>query len=100
MQRSCAQNCGSRITTKTTTSMKIAVRQMMLGGQAACICVSADSSHETVHIMSTSTPVRLIGYIDLFLFYINYRVVFGGRLIFGVDLYSGKCKYIYTYIHM
>ena len=68
MRRPCAQNYGSRITTKTTTSMKIAVRQMMLGRQAACICVSVDSSHETVHIMSTSVPVRLIGYMDLFFF--------------------------------
>ena len=48
------------------SSMKIAVRQMVLGRQAACMCVSVDSSHETVHIMSTSIPVQLIGYMDLF----------------------------------
>ena len=92
MRHPCAQNYGSRITTKTTTSMKIAARQMMFGGQAACMCVSVDSSHGTVHNMSTNIPVHLIGYMDLFLFDLNYRVVFGGRLIFGVDLYSGKCS--------
>ena len=43
MRRPGAQNYGSRITTKTTTSMKIAVRQMMLGRQEACMCVSVDS---------------------------------------------------------
>ena len=100
MLRPCAQNHGSQITTKTTTSMKIAVRQMMLGRQAACMCVSVDSSHGTVHTMSTSIPVHLIGYTDLFFFDMNYRVVFGGWFIFGVDLYSGKCSiYIYIYIY-
>ena len=54
MRRPCGQNYWSRITTKTTTSMKIAVRQIMLRRQAACMCVSVDSSHGTVHIMSTS----------------------------------------------
>ena len=64
MRRPCAQNYGSRITTKTTASMKIAVRQMVLGRQAACMRVSVDSRHETVlevHIMSTSIPVQLRG---------------------------------------
>ena len=81
MRRLWVQNHGTRITTKTatktTTSMKIAVRQMMLGRQAACMCVSVDSSYGTVHIMSTSIPVHLIGYTDLFFFYMNYLVVFG-----------------------
>ena len=74
MRRPCAQNSGIRITTKTTTSMKIAA---MLGRQAAYMCVSVDSSHETVHIMSTSSRVHLIlGW------------------YFGVGLYSGKCSII------
>ena len=60
MRRPCAPNHGSRITTKTT-SMKIAVRQMMLGRQAAGMCVSVDTSLRTVYIMSTSIPVHLIG---------------------------------------
>ena len=68
IRRPCAQNYGSRITMKTTTSMNIAVRQMMLGRQRACMCVLVDSSHETVYIMPMSIPVHLIGYMDLFLF--------------------------------
>ena len=68
MRRLWAQNHGSRITTKTTTCMEIAVRQMMLGRQAACMCVSVNSSNGTVHIMSTSIPVYLIGYTVLFFF--------------------------------
>ena len=74
------------------TSMKIAVRQMILGRQAACMCVSVENSHGTVHIMSTSIRVHLRGYMDLFIYYMNYQVVFGGQLIFEVDLYSGKCS--------
>ena len=68
MRRLSAQNYGGRKTTKTTMSMKIAVRQMMLGRQAANMCVSVDSSHGTVHIVSTSIPVHLIGYTDLLFF--------------------------------
>ena len=35
-----------------------------------------------------------------FLFHMNYWVVFGGRLIFGVDLYSEKWSIkTYVYIH-
>ena len=68
MRRPCAQNYRSRKTTKTTTGMKIAVRQRMLGQQAIRMCVSVDSSHGTVHIMSTNIPVHLIGYTDFFLF--------------------------------
>ena len=92
----CAQNLGSRTTTKTTTSIKIAVRQK-IGRQAACMCVSVDISHRTVHVHKYScTSNRIHG---PFLFYMNYRVVLGGRHIFGVDLYSGKCSiYTYTYI--
>ena len=99
MRRPCVQYNGSRITTKTTTSMKIAVEQMMLGRQAACICVSVDSSHETVHILSRSIPVHLIGYMDPFFLhelsggtwasaYIRSRLIFG------------KMQYIYIYIYL
>ena len=68
----------------------------MLGRQAACVCVSVDNSYGIVRIMSTSIPVHLIGYTDLSLFH-ELSGGFWGRLIFGVDLYSGKCS-IYTCI--
>ena len=64
----------------------------MFGGIAACMCVSVDSSHGTVHIMSTSIPVHLIGYTFSFLH--EFSVAFGGRLIFG------KMQFIYIYIHL
>ena len=38
MRRPCGPNYGSQITMKTT-SVKIAVRQIMLGRQAACMCL-------------------------------------------------------------
>ena len=43
-----------------TTKMKIAMRQMMLGRQTACMCVSVDSSHEncTYHIHQYSCKVN------------------------------------------
>ena len=46
-RRLCAQNYGSRKTTKTTR-VKMAMRQTMLGGQTACMCVSVDKQHACV----------------------------------------------------
>ena len=72
----------------------MAMRQMMLGRQGACTCVSVDSSHEkcTYHILKYSCKFN--GIQRPFLLYMNLRVVFfflgGGRLIIGVGLYSGK----------
>ena len=98
MRRPCEPNHGIRITTKTTTSIKIAVRQMMLGRQAACsVGISRHQSWNcTYHVHKYScTSNRIDG---PFLLYMNCLVVFWGRLIFGVDLYSGKCS-LYTYIY-
>ena len=97
MRRPCAQNYGSRITTKTTMSMKITVRQMMLGRQAACMCVSVDSRHETVHIMSTSIPVHLIGYTDLFFLHELSGGIWGSALIYSEWTYIRENA---VYIHI
>ena len=65
--------------TMKTTRRKIAVRQMMLGRQAACMCVSVDSSHGscTYHIHKHSSKFN--GIQRLLLFYMNLQVVFWGR---------------------
>ena len=100
MRRPCAQNHGSRITTKTTTSMKIAMRPMMLGRQAACMCVSVDSSYGTVHIMATSIPVHLIGYTDLLTFLHEFSCGIWGSACIWSRLIFGKTQYIYIYIYI
>ena len=77
--------------------MKIAVGQMMFGGIAACMCVWVDSSHGTVHIMSTSIPAHLIGYTFSFLH--EFAVVFGGDLYSESTYIRENAIYIHTYIH-
>ena len=65
------------------------MKQMMLGRRATCMCVSVDSSRETVRIMYTSIPVHLIGHMDLFFFLHELSAYIRIRLIFG------KMQYIY-----
>ena len=67
------------------------VRQMMLGRQTACMCVSVDSSHENCSYHIQKYSCKFNGIQRPFLFYMNLQVALGGgggRLIFEVDLYS------------
>ena len=80
------QNCGSRMTTMTTTRMKMPMRQMMLNRQTACMRVSVNSSHDNCTYHNHKYLCKVNGKQRLFLFYVNLQVAFGG----GVHLYSGK----------
>ena len=71
-----------------TTRRKMAMRQMMLGRQAACMCVSVDSSHGSCTYLIHKHSSKFNGIQRLLLFYMNLQVVFWGRG--EVDLYSGK----------
>ena len=71
----------------------------MLGRQASCMCASVDSSHGTVHIMSTSLPVHLIGYTDLFYLHELLGGIWGSAYIWS-RLIFGKMQDIYIYIYI
>ena len=73
----------TKIAEKTTTRMKIAMRQMTLGRQTACMCVSLDSSHENCSYHIHKYSCKFNGIQRPFLFYMNLQVVLGGGLIFG-----------------
>ena len=64
----------------------MAMRHMILGRQAACMCVSVDSSHENCSY-HPQIRVNLMEYRDLFFLHEYSGGIWVGV---GVDLYSGK----------